>query len=74
MDNLTNSIAKRLEATMTCKKCGGKMKRGVAIENTWQRGMSDFGDDIRGITMTAGGSGKLVTCLKCESCGWSYGE
>lgn len=70
MNNLTNSTAKRLEATMPCKKCGGAMKRGVAMEQTFT-GTPDFaGGEV--VTMSPGGSGKLVACLKCSSCGWSY--
>lgn len=69
MQNLTKSIAKRLEVTMPCKQCGGVMKRGVAIDQTYT-GTPDFaGGEV--VTVSPGGSGKLVACLKCQDCGWS---
>ena len=52
-----------------CKKCGGTMKPSKAIEQTYT-GSPDFvGGPV--VTMSAGGPGKLVDCLKCEKCGWS---
>lgn len=69
MTNLTNSVAKRLEATMPCKKCGGVMRRGVALEQTFT-GTPDFaGGEV--VAMSLGGSGRLVACLKCSLCGFS---
>lgn len=66
---LSKSVLSRLEHQMPCKKCGAAMKRGVAIEQTYT-GTPDFaGCDV--CTMSPGGSGKLVTCLKCQSCGFS---
>lgn len=56
---------------MTCKKCNGPMKPGQAIAQTFTSGAPDFTGDKHGITMSAGGPGKLVDCLKCEVCGWS---
>lgn len=53
-----------------CKKCGAKMKRGVAIKNTLVGGAPDFcGSEI--ITMSYGGAGKLISVNKCTKCGWS---
>jgi hypothetical protein len=54
-----------------CKKCGGTMKPGKAIQQTWSAGGRDFPGDQRGITMSPGGAGKLVDCLKCKKCGYS---
>ena len=52
-----------------CIKCGEVLVEGKAIENTYT-GVGDFGDhDI--MTVSAGGPGKLIDCLKCPSCGWS---
>jgi len=56
-----------------CRKCGGTMIPGKAIEQTLT-GTPDFPGDTRGITMSPGGSGKLIDCLKCEKCGWSVTE
>ncbi len=53
----------------TCKKCGGKMKKGTAIQETFV-GIPDFPDG-EVCTVSPGGTGKLVSCMKCEECGWS---
>jgi len=53
-----------------CKKCGGTMLAGKAISQTLV-GSPDFPGDIRGVTMSPGGPGELMDCLKCEKCGWS---
>lgn len=50
-------------AQQTCRKCGGQMRPGKAIAQTFD--CSDEG------TMSPGGPGKLVDCLKCEACGAS---
>jgi hypothetical protein len=54
----------------TCKKCGTKLIRGIAMEQTYT-GVPDFAGDERPVTVSPGGSGKLIACLKCTSCGWS---
>jgi len=54
----------------TCKKCGGAMKPGKAIAQTWT-GLPDFPGDKHCVTLSPGGSGKLIDCMKCEECGWS---
>ncbi len=54
-----------------CKKCGSKMKPGKAIDQTYTDGTPDFAGDTYSITMSAGGPGRLVDCMKCEACGWS---
>ena len=54
-----------------CRKCGGEMREGIAIIQTYTFGEPDFFGDTRGITASPGGPGKIVECLKCESCGWS---
>jgi len=54
-----------------CKKCGGAMKPGKAIAQTYSAGTPDFPGDRHGMTCSPGGPGKLVDCLKCEACGWS---
>jgi hypothetical protein len=50
-------------ATQSCRKCGGAMHLGKALEQTVCS--SDEG------TCSPGGSGKLIDCLKCSACGWS---
>lgn len=61
------------ELDQRCRKCGGNMIYGKAIQQTLT-GSPDFPGDTRGITMSPGGSGKLIDCLKCEKCGWSVTE
>lgn len=58
----------RYEETI-CRKCGAFMLPGKAIEQTYT-GIADFpGSEI--VTMSPGGGGKLVDCLKCSKCGHS---
>jgi hypothetical protein len=58
---------------MQCKRCLIQMLPGRAIEQTWISGISDFIGDTNPIcqTMSAGGPGKLIPCLKCPNCGYS---
>lgn len=52
-----------------CRKCNGDMKPSKAMQETYT-GRSDFiGGAV--VTMSPGGPGRLVDCLKCSICGWS---
>lgn len=52
-----------------CKKCGGEMKQGKALMQTVS-GSPDFsGGEI--VTLSPGGPGKLIDCVKCGDCGHS---
>lgn len=53
-----------------CHSCGGEMKEGIAIGQTY-RGVPDFPDG-EVCTFSPGGPGKLVPVMKCVKCGWSY--
>jgi hypothetical protein len=54
---------------MQCKHCNIQMKPGKAILQTYT-GLPDFpGKEM--VTMSPGGPGKLVDCLKCPKCGFS---
>ncbi len=53
-----------------CKKCNGDMHPGKAIAQTLT-GMPDFPGDRSAVTLSAGGPGVLIDCLKCSTCGWS---
>lgn len=53
-----------------CKKCGAIMEPGLAIQQTYT-GTPNFPGDLRAVTMSPGGPGKLIDCLKCHECGWS---
>lgn len=52
-----------------CRKCGGEMKPGILMEQTYTGFPEWPGSEIR--TLSFGGPGKLVPCSKCSACGWS---
>jgi hypothetical protein len=53
----------------TCRRCGGAMLHSKAIAQTYG-GLPDFaGGPV--VTMSPGGHGQLIDCLKCERCGHS---
>lgn len=54
-----------------CQKCGGQMRPGVAMAQTFVGGVPDFAGDDHVSTFSAGGPGALTDCMKCEACGWS---
>lgn len=57
----------------TCRRCGGVLRPGIALDQTWV-GHPDFhgdtGNEI-GCTMTHGGAGAMIAVMKCEGCGHS---
>lgn len=61
----------------TCPRCRqAALVQGVALKQTWVPGLPDFLGafpvyNMDGQTLVVGGPGKLVTCLKCPSCGHS---
>ena len=46
------------------------MKPGSAIQETLT-GIPDFPGDKHVVTVSPGGPGKMIDCMKCELCGWS---
>lgn len=52
-----------------CCRCGGQMRQGVAMQSTLE-GVSDFTDGAV-VTVSEGGPGRIVRCMKCAACGWS---
>ena len=56
-----------------CRKCGTEMVTSIAIQQTWTAGIPDFIGDKNPIiqTMSPGGPGELIPCLKCPACGYS---
>jgi hypothetical protein len=52
------------------RECTGLMLPGVALESTL-RGLPDFPGDTQPVTVSEGGPGRLVHCLKCRVCGHS---
>ena len=68
---ISKSVLKRLDVqVLVCKKCGGTMHPGKAIEETLT-GIPDFTGSKEVVTVSPGGTGKLIDCIKCSSCGWS---
>jgi hypothetical protein len=55
----------------TCRKCGGAMNPGIATGQTYTAGAPDFPGDRHAVTMSAGGPGVVIDCMKCHACGWS---
>lgn len=57
----------------TCFECGGLMKDGDALDNTWIS-FEDFGNDVgkRGTTMTKQGQPIIKKVRKCVNCGHSH--
>lgn len=57
------------DACEACRKCGGEMKPSKAIAQTLT-GRPDFpGKEV--VTISPGGPGRLIDCMKCEKCGHS---
>ena len=56
------------ESRLSCTRCGGEMKPGQALESTLVGEPDDIGECV---TVSPGGQGKLVPCMKCAECGWS---
>jgi predicted nucleic-acid-binding Zn-ribbon protein len=58
---------------LTCRKCGGEMHEGQALENTVSRGMPDFegSNDKEGQTFSFSGEARMIKVLKCKDCGYS---
>lgn len=54
---------------MNCKRCDVPMQPGKAIAQT-VTGVPDFhGKEV--VTLSPGGQGVLIDCMKCPQCGWS---
>jgi DNA-directed RNA polymerase subunit RPC12/RpoP len=53
-----------------CPRCKVKLKKGIAIEQTFS-GMPDFLSSKDVVTLSLGGSGKVINCWKCPKCGYS---
>lgn len=52
----------------TCKRCGDRLRPGIAMQQTHTCGAPDLGECV---TFSPGGPGRLVQCRKCPACGWS---
>ena len=59
-----------MTGVMRCKKCKCKLVQGKAIQNTMV-GIPDFPGTDYVCTVSPGGPGKLIECLKCPKCGHS---
>jgi hypothetical protein len=56
---------------MICRKCKTEMVLGIATAQTYVGGTPDFPGDTHASTFSAGGTGKVIPCHKCPSCGHS---
>ena len=59
----------------TCTRCGSELIPGKAIDNTLT-GSGDFHDKDEAVTLSVGGTGNLIDCLKCsdDMCGRRFYE
>lgn len=55
----------------TCRKCGGPMRPGIAMDQTYTAGAPDSGPDDTVQTLSPGGPGAIIPASKCADCGWS---
>jgi hypothetical protein len=55
---------------LPCKRCGGQMVRGHALQNTLS-GSPDFPGGDQLVTLSRTGPAQVVPCLKCVRCGYS---
>jgi hypothetical protein len=53
-----------------CPVCAGEMRSGQVLQSTWV-GSADFAGDPHPVTVSPGGPGKMVPCMKCTLCGHS---
>lgn len=70
-DALIKARAALTTSVQACRKCGGTMKPGKATGQMLVGGMPDFPGDKHAVTLTHGGPGKMIDCMKCVECGWS---
>lgn len=56
-------------AAARCKNCSTPMRPGQAIQQTYTGTPEFSGSEI--VTLSPGGPGKLIDCIKCPQCGWS---
>lgn len=55
----------------TCRRCGGQMRPGIGMAQTFTGGVPDFPGDTHAATYSPGGPGEVIPCRKCADCGWS---
>ncbi len=49
------------------------MAEGQALSQTFT-GSPDFPGDEHASTLSPGGPGQMIDCMKCQDCGWSVTE
>jgi len=64
---------KALAEAQQCPFCNVALKPSIALAQTWVAGAPDFiGETYPSIqTMSPGGPGKVINCMKCPECGYS---
>lgn len=65
-----SAALRALTKATACRKCGGAMSPGKALDQTLT-GVGDFHDADDVSTISPGGPGALIDCMKCSECGWS---
>lgn len=69
LKDIAASLHNPFPANGRCPRCGVEMVVGMALEST-VTGSPDFiGGEV--VTLSPGGPGKLVACMKCIGCGYS---
>lgn len=69
-EQINNELFQLHERQSSCPRCGVKLSVGKAIQSTFAGGIPDFiGGSV--VTVSLGGPGKIVSCLKCSECGYS---
>lgn len=65
-----SELIEPLGTDLFCTRCHIPMQPSKALMQTYVGGIPDFpGKPETIVTMSAGGPGKLVDCLKCPECG-----
>lgn len=65
-------IPHRVRMVRMCPRCIVPLVKGQAMASTFT-GSPDFASDPRAVTLSPGGPGNLVDCMKCPDCGYSEG-
>jgi len=68
-DEMCQAVA--YEHAVKCRKCGGTVKHGIAMQSTLVASIGDF-HSTDYCTFSAGGPGRLIEVYKCGECGHSY--
>lgn len=68
-DTIKNSL-ERIVDVGKCRKCGGEMQKGIALEQNYS-GQPDFIGSKDVCTISPNGTANIIYCRKCSKCGHS---